>query len=448
MRAPYTCPLTRSLPFFLAALAMACSSNDEPKSSLPGANGNAVPEDRGASAAGGSSNDGEPRDDDAGDADDAGGSDMNAHDDANSGASASGLDSDGDGLADSVETNTHVFRGRNDTGTDPHNKDTDDDGLSDGDEVLGTEQGLDLPQMGTNPLRQDILLEYDWFEDRKGCDQHSHRPRPAALERVSATFAAAPHVNPDGSRGINVIHDYGQDALFSGGNRLVDEDGDDIISNGVDGPEYDDYRLKNFAPNREGYFHYVLMAHRYSVKDQDTGKLVVTDSSGQAKLPGYKLLVTMICDTKSDFRIASTIVHELGHNLGLRHGGDADVPNWKPNYNSVMNYLYQWDGVDTNCTPPGDGVIDYSRNQRIVLDEAALDEHEGMCGSPAVDWNKNQLIESGVSMDLTRDGALTVLQDHDDWSAVDLNWHRQSPLEKRDVLMDETVTCDNPPPGY
>jgi hypothetical protein len=38
-------------------------------------------------------------------------------------------------------------------------------------------------------------------------------------------------------------------------------------------------------------------------------------------------------------------MHELGHNLGLHHGGGQEDPlndarfNWKPNYHSVMNYL-------------------------------------------------------------------------------------------------------------
>ena len=44
-------------------------------------------------------------------------------------------DSDGDGLPVDVETNTGVFVAENDTGTDPNDPDTDDDGLNDGDEV-------------------------------------------------------------------------------------------------------------------------------------------------------------------------------------------------------------------------------------------------------------------------------------------------------------------------
>jgi len=45
------------------------------------------------------------------------------------------VDSDGDGLADAVETNTGEYVSPEDTGTDPNNPDSDGDGLSDGEEV-------------------------------------------------------------------------------------------------------------------------------------------------------------------------------------------------------------------------------------------------------------------------------------------------------------------------
>ncbi len=48
---------------------------------------------------------------------------------------AIGIDSDLDGLSDSVETNTGEYRGATNTGTDPRNPDTDGDGLMDGEEV-------------------------------------------------------------------------------------------------------------------------------------------------------------------------------------------------------------------------------------------------------------------------------------------------------------------------
>src|SRR5262249_44117662 len=153
-------------------------------------------------------------------------------------------------------------------------------------------------------------------------------------------------------------------------------------------------------------------------------------SSGQANLPGSDLIVSLYC-YNSDYNVASTIVHELGHNLNLRHGGDSDL-NFKPNYNSVMNYKYQFDGIDTNCKPPGDRVSDYSRRQRISLNEAALDENKGICGSPAIDWNNNGVIESRVSQDVNDDRSIGVLDDYDDWAAIKLDWHGRSTLARRD----------------
>ncbi len=46
------------------------------------------------------------------------------------------LDTDGDGLPDWVETHTGIYNSSTDTGTDPNDPDTDDDGVLDGDEVL------------------------------------------------------------------------------------------------------------------------------------------------------------------------------------------------------------------------------------------------------------------------------------------------------------------------
>jgi len=336
--------------------------------------------------------------------------------------------------------NTQVFRDKNDTGTDPNNRDTDNDGISDGDEVLVTAGGLNLAKMGTNPLHQDILLEYDWFEDSSECAFHSHQPKPAVLALVTAAFAKAPVRNPDKTTGIKVIHDYGQGGLFTGGNRIATNDV--VLDVGVAGDEFKNYRNKHFAANRQGYFHYVLMSHRYTYWDASTWE---NRSSGQAWRPGYELIIAAACWHTENFEVASTIVHELGHNLGLQHGGNNDV-NDKPNYNSVMNYKYQFDGVDNDCTPSGNKVIDYSRNRMIVLDEHALDEHAGICGTPPWDWNGDENYDTNVSTDINKDDSFDVLTDHDDWTAIRLDW-KSARLEKRDDVQPEIVNCKSYPPG-
>ena len=443
MRTPYTCPLTRSLPYVLAAIAIACSSTDAPRPDAPAESAGKIPENAagGSSVAGGSPIDDNTSDDDALDTTEVGRSDPNVDDVANNGASA-GPDSDRDGLPDSVETNTKRFVDKNNTGTDPNNWDTDDDGISDGDEVLVTAGGLDLAKMGTNPLHQDILLEYDWFEDSSECATHSHKPKAAVLNMVKAAFAASPAQNPDKKTGINVIQDYGQGGAFTGGSRLISDDV--VLDKGVDGAEYKGHFDNDFAKNRQGYFHYVLMSHRYTYQRSDG--TWETASTGQAHRPSNDMIVSLACWHADDFKIAATIVHELGHNLGLQHGGRDDV-NWKPNYNSIMNYKYQLDGIATDCTPQPNKKIDYSRNKGIVLDEHALDETAGICGTPRWDWNGDKKFDTNISLDINDDGSLGILRDYDDWGTIRLPWKQHSPLEKRDEAVPQTVSCESFLPG-
>ena len=77
-------------------------------------------------------------------------------------------------------------------------------------------------------------------------------------------------------------------------------------------------------------------------------------------------------DTGSDDYKAATFMHELGHNLNLKHGGSADNPNCKPNYISVMNYAFQFP------TYASSRLVDYSHNVIPALNEAALVENNGI----------------------------------------------------------------------
>jgi len=67
-------------------------------------------------------------------------------------------------------------------------------------------------------------------------------------------------------------------------------------------------------------------------------------------------------------------MHELGHTLGLSHGG-LDGTNTKPNQLSIMNYLYRWRGGIERLT---EGIaLDYSRHELQILDESSLSEPAG-----------------------------------------------------------------------
>lgn len=318
-------------------------------------------------------------------------------------------DTDGDRLPDAVETGTGVYVDVAHTGSNPTVADTDGDGIKDGDEVLGTTGGLNLRALGTKPTKKDILLEFDWFQDSLNpgqCPTHSHQPKPAEIALATAGFANSPVPNPDGTTGVNLISDYGQGGAFTGGNLIADPDG--VIAGGVGGADFLGYKAANFAANRKGYFHWVLKPHNYN-----TSSL----SSGQAEINGDDLIVSLQC-YGTTIAESNTIAHELGHNIGLRHGGNEDT-NYKPNYNSVMNYKFQFPGVDTNCDGAGDGLLNYSVGARASLNENGLSEATGICGGVAKDWNGSGGINPGtVAADINNDGTLTTLNDFNDWAAL------------------------------
>ncbi|MEZ5332521.1 MAG: hypothetical protein R2991_10820 [Thermoanaerobaculia bacterium] len=78
---------------------------------------------------------------------------------------------------------------------------------------------------------------------------------------------------------------------------------------------------------------------------------------------------------------AGTMLHELGHNLGLTHGGARPRPhaNYKPNYLSVMNYAFQFGFLRRR---QGNleffNYWDYSRGRSNLIHERKLHEMEGV----------------------------------------------------------------------
>ena len=69
----------------------------------------------------------------------------------------------------------------------------------------------------------------------------------------------------------------------------------------------------------------------------------------------------------------ATLAHEMGHTMALRHGGARPTAadpavNCRPNYESVMSYLFQVRGVTTPTGP----IVAFSRQRLSNLDEGAL----------------------------------------------------------------------------
>ncbi len=361
------------------------------------------------------------------------------------GSGGSCVDTDGDRIPNAFELNNCSPAALAYVGTDPTNPDTDGDGLNDGDEFYGTTSGLQLPFLGCNPLRKNLLMEVDWFDDSAEGPDHSHRPSAAAVSSLIAAFANSPVTNVCGPTGITLIVDYGQGGNFFGGNLIPG--GDTIV---LFDSEFNAYKAANFAANRNGYFYYAIHCHRYDAANNN--------SSGVAEINGDDHIVSLQTFL-SDSNVSKTMMHEFGHNLGLRHGGFENL-NFKPNYNSVMNYRYQLVGIDNNCDAVGDGVLDYSIGARISLNENSLQEGAGVCGFGAVspiDWNQSGGINGGAiarnikcsagnsepcgsssnaccGNDCSR--VCQVLQDYNDWANISF-----AGLMHFDFGKPEIVTC-------
>jgi hypothetical protein len=333
-------------------------------------------------------------------------------------------DTDGDRIPDFAETDDGRFIDLMRVGTDPLNPDTDNDGIPDGDELLGTPGGLDLPALGADPLRRTIFVECDWFAGDFDGFVTSYRPTDEVIAPVIEAFRQSPAPNPyDAPPGIDIVFDYGQGEKFTGGNQLP---GAPLFI--FFDFEFNILKSQFFNDNRRGYFHYAIFGFAYNDRNNR--------SSGVAELPGDDFMVTL-ADYGTPQIMTNTIMHELGHNLDLEHGGDEPL-NWKPNYNSVMNYRYQFAGIDLDLDATGDGLPGYSLGISIPLDESAVIEASGIDGQSPVDWDGDGSIRTDAypanlncrtGIGACGDGAsdcwddiCETLRDHDDWGAI--LWNR------------------------
>jgi uncharacterized repeat protein (TIGR03803 family) len=267
------------------------------------------------------------------------------------------VDTDGDGLPDSWETNGVDLTG---------------DGTID----------LPLPAMGANPLRKDLFVEVDWMVKPEACvwlvcwtNGGVLQPQRAVLDALVARFMAAPVTNPDGSTGISLHVDGGPDTIM---NPVTGEPwgafsragvvpydavlGEVNINGEYDWSEFDALKQVFLEPARRPVFHYAIYAD--VMADTNIVGLsrdyIAADFIVAAGHPDWNGGLTVTQE-------ASLFVHELGHNLGLRHGGGDDF-NYKPNYFSAMNYLWTLIGV------PPDNRPDYSSVAEPAIDETVAGE--------------------------------------------------------------------------
>jgi hypothetical protein len=261
------------------------------------------------------------------------------------------VDSDGDGMLDSWETDGIPY---DDADGVSHRYviDCDGDGQSDAD-----------------PKHKDVFVEIDSMEGA------GLAPTAADLQPVVDAFAGAPVANPDPSIGITLHTCLDETDLpvtpFLHG--WPEFDAVAKVHFGTKAERVDTNALDLLAAKREVFHHAIF------------GNLCCGDTtSGKGELPGNELFVTLggwSTPGGTTQQKAAAFMHELGHNLGLGHGGrdpatGPDKINYKPNYYSLMNYTWQFaqPWMAPGTWPLDPGRPGYSAAALADLDESALDE--------------------------------------------------------------------------
>ena len=333
---------------------------------------------------------------------------------------------------------------------------------------------LNLANLGAKPNRKDIFVEVDWMSGIKSSQNNIKAAledvRKAFGCKQGETNSSGCHnapvwdedIDDDGSQGavpagidpgVNLIlqvdeavtasnsisflrpgtgdHDDMYDYRYGSNNAILKSDGSDVVVGFTDIRDPDRIcELKGDNPNSARFgtsnerkdancvniiiakslvFRYAIFGHNFIDNGVSTG---VSQPTGNLLFISDDLVRTFVSRANTQNGLAGTFMHELGHTLGLEHGGVVaiapdDKYNCKPNYFSVMNYLYQLPLADPQRP------LDYSSWESNTLDESFLDENAGIKApdnrttlfkptkatkkpttNVPIDWNRNGRIDT------------------------------------------------------
>jgi hypothetical protein len=372
--------------------------------------------------------------------------------------------SDTDSAADWIAVNWITPGGRNDVPASA--TDFDNDGVPDSAEVMGgTYAGMDLFAIGARPDQKDIFVEVDFMEG----DAAGLIPKKEALQKVVDAFATRRirlhfDAGPAFSQSPSALEfNLGQGGAVVPYEKCVVVSDTSVCNQNISGRRVlFDWKYQFMELRRRAIFHYMLFGNSMLATGAGGG------NGGQGELFGNDTVITLGSSSLKDIPgyqrnllinyQATVIMHELGHNLGLSHGGNEEL-NDKPNYLSVMNYTYTYPGLDPSpssgsaylrwrhgkgdktpdlcslvagpCGDPAQFQISFSDGLSASLNEEKLLEKDnvgrGSSGGGYADWNMDgALTATELAIDLNSDGKKTVLKDHDDWGNLWLAFSRRT----------------------
>ncbi len=266
-----------------------------------------------------------------------------------------------------------------------------------------------LNRWGADPNKPDLFLQLNWMKsewETKNCsEKRKYAPNEAEFRRFLECSNANANVYRPSRETLNDLV-----ALFEKRGINLHIDAGPYYTNipGLDerrgGPtiDYTPYYFGKEAPgfrllrdrramlgDRQAVFRVGIIGDSQAEDNMSSGNGLISD--GAFYVANNHLMT-------SQMQLRNTILHEYGHNLGLTHSGTVNDRNrpesaYVPNYNSVMNYMYQFTTFDYSDQVASDtenrprpkacddkGVECYTGKYRIQPDWDNLDFVNGEIG--------------------------------------------------------------------
>ena len=283
--------------------------------------------------------------------------------------------------------------------------DSDGDGLPDVWEqhgvILSDGTAVPLPGSGADVNRPDLFLQLNWMASEYrslGCDDTYVDACDFADKRNLGPSASMLQEMVDlfNDHGINLHIDAGE--LFTNIPNYTPQGGETVAYNRYYfQDEIQAYKLldniEEFLGERDNIFRIGVIGDQIDQGNYASGISLVGDNS---------LFIANNRLMGSDAKLRNTILHELGHTLDLRHWGANDTVGdlikgvslpMAPEYDSVMNYLYQFgkfnysekpyllETPNGNAVVPADWDVLKINTPRIAADNLEIGDFSAMAGA-------------------------------------------------------------------